>query len=67
MQNTGQYHMFTNQGEEKGMEYLFTRYYARTLWAASFLNNDLPVGRSGTGLLSVYGKKGLKLTTSNHL
>ena len=29
-----------NQGEEKGMEYLFTRYYKPlVLWAASFLNN----------------------------
>lgn len=29
-----------NQGEEKGMEYLFTRYYkSLVLWAASFLNN----------------------------
>ena len=29
-----------NQGEEKGMEYLFTRYYKTlVLWAASFLNN----------------------------
>lgn len=29
-----------NQGEEKGMEYLFTRYYKPlVLWSASFLNN----------------------------
>ena len=29
-----------NQGEEKGMEYLFNRYYKPlVLWAASFLNN----------------------------
>ena len=29
-----------NQGEEKGMEYLFTRYYKPlVLWADSFLNN----------------------------
>lgn len=29
-----------NQGEEKGMEYLFSRYYKPlVLWAASFLNN----------------------------
>ena len=29
-----------NQGEEKGMEYLFARYYKPlVLWAASFLNN----------------------------
>lgn len=29
-----------NQGEEKGMEYLFTRYYKPlVLWATSFLNN----------------------------
>lgn len=29
-----------NQGEEKGMEYLFTRYYKPlVLWAGSFLNN----------------------------
>ena len=29
-----------NQGEEKGMEYLFTRYHKPlVLWAASFLNN----------------------------
>ena len=31
-----------NQGEEKGMEYLFTRYYKPlVLWVASFLNNIL--------------------------
>ena len=47
-----------NQGEEKGMEYLFTRYYKPlVLWAASFLNNIPQSEDLVQDFLSVMGKR----------
>lgn len=48
-----------NQGEEKGMEYLFTRYYKPFGTMGGFFpEQHSPVGRSGTGLFYPFmGKK----------
>lgn len=58
-----------NQGEEKGMEYLFTRYYKPlVLWAASFLNN-IPQSEDLVQdfFIRLWEKRTPNLPTSNHL
>lgn len=58
-----------NQGEEKGMEYLFNQILqAFGTMAASFLNNIPQSEDPGTGLFYPFmGKKDPNLPTSNHL
>ena len=66
--NTGQYHMFTPQSKarRKAWNICLPDIQAFGTMGGFFPEQHSPVGRSGTGLLSVYGKKDPKPPTSNH-